>query len=139
MAGQPTEAMLGIGALGLGTVLVISAFKNVSPVALIKAAVTTGDLDLSKLPKIDSGPSGDGSANKIPPAAPKAVLDKIRAKDDAMANQIQHFINTANKNTPTSETNKMADLLDQAEKAGYISSFEKGTLGIYLKSLVGMQ
>lgn len=98
MAGQPAETLIGVGLLGAGVVLVFSAVKNVSPVALVKQAVTDGVLTLDGLPKIwtpSSGVPDGGIAPPAPgalPASVDAVIDKIRAKDPALGQKISEDI-----------------------------------------------
>lgn len=45
MAGEPAETLIGVGFMGFGAILVFAAFKNVSPIELIRTVVTTGSLD----------------------------------------------------------------------------------------------
>lgn len=97
VAGEPTEAMIGIGALGLGAVLVFASYKNVSPVALIKTAITTGDLDWSKLPKImepkatTPAPGNNPPDTKVPEDL-EPIIAKVRARDPQLAQNLHQGI-----------------------------------------------
>lgn len=73
MPGEPVETFLGVTAMGLGVLVVYSAVKNVSPVAVIKQTIATGSLaDLSKLPKLLDTPGKDSTDlnNTLPPGDP---------------------------------------------------------------------
>ena len=88
MAGEPAEAMIGVAALGFGVVLVVAAYKNVSPLALVRQAVTTGKLDLAGLPNL----VGKGGTTVIPPdptstTAPSPTLTEAQAALTDIAKQ----------------------------------------------------
>lgn len=59
------NTMIGIGALGAGVLLLFAAYKNVNPLDVVRQVVTTGNLDISKLPKLFTG-VGEGPAQKVP-------------------------------------------------------------------------
>lgn len=65
MPGEPVETFIGVTALGIGVLVIYSAVKNVSPVALLKETVQSGTFaDISKLPKLVGG-KGPGSATDL--------------------------------------------------------------------------
>lgn len=73
MTGEPVETFIGVTALGIGTLVVYAAVKNVNPIALIKETVQSGTFaDLSKLPKW-IGPEHKGATDlnqTLPPGDP---------------------------------------------------------------------
>lgn len=62
---NPTRALIGVGGLGTGVLLLYCAYRNVKPTDVLRQIVTTGNLDISKLPHM-FGPS----APTNPPDAP---------------------------------------------------------------------
>lgn len=131
MPGEPAETMIGVGAIGFGLLLGVAAYKNKSPVAIIRAAVTTGSIDLSKIP--DLIPSPDIAMWHAPPAVDTAIAD-IAKKDPALAVAIKAELSTFDSFTPYSKTTKFFNLMSQARVEGFAAQAQ--TIEDYVNQLV---
>ena len=128
--GGPAETMIGVGALGIGTVLVVAAFKNVSPLALIRNAITEGDLDLSELPKIDPG-EPDGLLPMTPgdlPAQIDAIIAKVQAKDPQLATDLQSTLASLSPGVAETQAPLARKYADAAVGRGYITAVDRAVL-----------
>lgn len=78
MPGSPAETMVGVGAVGFGTLLLYAAVKNKNPVAILRHVVTTGSLDLSTISgwNVQSADPNAGSkvGSTVGSAAVKAAI-----------------------------------------------------------------
>lgn len=131
MAGEPAETMIGVSAIGFGAVLLFAAYKNISPIAIIRNAVTNGSIDFSALPPLVSG--GIKAIWHVPPATDKAIAD-IAVKDPGLAASIKKEISTFDSNTPQSATSHFRDLMAQARNEGFVS--QANTIEAYINELV---
>jgi hypothetical protein len=133
MPGEPAETMIGVAAVGFGVLLGVAAFKNKNPIAIIQQAVTTGSLDLSKVPDlISTGVRSQG--NLLIPADVTAAIGTIAAKDPTLATQISAEIAGFDINTPYSKTKHFFDLMSQARVEGFAT--EATTIEAYVNRLV---
>lgn len=88
MPGEPAETLVGVVGVGLGALLLYSAVKNVSPVAIIRNAVTTGSIDLTNLPKLTEPDVGKPVGSTVGDAALKAgILIAAESIPDATLKQ----------------------------------------------------
>ena len=129
MPGEPAETLLGVGAVGAGALLLYCAYKNVSPFGLIKQAITTGDLDPSKVPPLIPGTLSSLSGQVIGPTQRKAIAD-IAVKDPGLAAAITKEMIVLSERSatsalvpahPYSDTKKFFDYMSQARTEGFDS------------------
>ena len=94
MPGEPAETLVGVVGVGLGALLLYSAVKNVSPVAIIRNAVTTGSIDLTNLPKLTEQNIGGPAGSIVGDAALKAaILISAESIPDAKLKQdVQDYV-----------------------------------------------
>lgn len=133
MASDPAPTMIGVGLLGFGALTIYAAYKNVSPFALVRQAVTTGSLDPSNASPLTGNLGGTitGSGREL---AVQAAIDSIAKKDPALAGRIKAQILFLNPNSPYSATKTFFDLMSQARQEGFTS--EVDTLEAYVNSVV---
>lgn len=95
MPGEPAETLVGVAGVGLGALLLYSAVKNVSPIAIIRNAVTTGSIDLTHLPKLSDQNIGGPAGNIVGDATLKAgILISAESIPDAKLKQdVQDYVN----------------------------------------------
>lgn len=74
MPGSPAETMVGVGAVGFGALLLYAAVKNKNPVDIVKQAVTTGSLDLSKVSGWNVASADPNAGNEFGKAVGSAAV-----------------------------------------------------------------
>lgn len=138
MPGEPAETMIGVGAIGFGALMLFCAVKNVSPVALIRQAVTTGQISLDGLPLLYNSGSDSQLATTVPGTV-RSAIDKIGTKNPSLANDIRtecgNLAQAITNGQPKSyaDTKHVFDLLSQARSLGF--SVEVDTIESWINSL----
>lgn len=130
MPGKPGETFIGVSIVGVGAVLAFAAYKNKSPIALIRNAVTTGSLDLSAIPPLVGGPN---TVWHWPPAVDEA-LKTIAVKDPVLSAEIRAELMTFDSKTAYSKTKHFFDLMSEARSKGYGAQVD--TMEQYVNNLI---
>lgn len=120
MPGEPTETLLGTGAIGIGLVVAYAAYKNVSPLTLLRDTITKGKFpDISKLPKLFghlTAPQTQGGSVFTHPADDVAAIAK---KDKTLADRLSAAMDAFSKaQTPATEL-ALKRLISQARSQGF--------------------
>lgn len=128
MPGEPAETMIGVGVLGFGSLMLFCAVKNVSPVALLRQAITTGNLTLDGLPPLYGGLTSQLST--IVPTPVVAAIAQIATKDPTLAAQITAecgaLAQSINDKKPKAyaDTKHLFDLMSKARSLGFASEVD---------------
>lgn len=135
MPGGPAETFVGVGAVGVGALMLFCAVKNVSPVYLLRQAVQQGNISLANLPALDDPNLIRGQAKRIVPSGVTSAIAKIATKDAGLAAGITTEVTrfTADASLPYSETKHFFDLMSQARALGF--SAESDTIETYVNGL----
>lgn len=146
MPGEPAETMLGVAALGAGTLLLVCAYKNVSPVALVRRAVTTGQLSFDDLPSLYLAPGTTGdalgkTAKGLAEMGPVIIaIDTIKKADKALGDEIDKEVasvlaaSSSGKPKTRADVSHLLDLLQQARNKGLSQSAD--TIEKWLNTVV---
>lgn len=94
MPGEPAETMIGVVGVGLGALLLYSAVKNKSPIAIIRNAVTTGSLDLVNVPGLVDDNTGQKVGSTIGDTILKAsiLVAAESIPDTVLKNDVTNYV-----------------------------------------------
>lgn len=136
MPGEPAESMIGVGVVGFGLLLVVAAYKNKSPVAIVTNAVTKGSFDISKVPDLVYTAPKETATWHWPPNVTTALTD-IGSKDAALAAEITKELQSFDSYTPYDKTKHFFDLMSQARGEGFDA--QASIIENYVNQLLGVQ
>lgn len=133
MPGEPVETLIGTAGIGIGVLVVYAVYKNVSPLTLLREAISTGKFpDISKLPKLFEDKGVGGTTPE-----PNARAADIAKKDPELGKRMSAAIDAWIKNPTKDNENKLRALCKEARKKGFTKEANDIEAWIFLEGPKG--
>jgi hypothetical protein len=126
MVGGPVETMIGVSCLGIGSIMMYAAAKNVSVFGtggLLSTAISTGTIPNSAdAPKLFGPIFGDttSTVTRVIPQAVKDSLNSIATKDPGLSTSLSTMLGTLGTDSTAGEWAHFSGLILLAKSEGFI-------------------